>query len=104
MGMRFRMHGCGPRHSGFPEGLFAMGFGPGAGRGRERGGWEFDWGGGGTYKEKYGVEPHLVPWFYKSKYPLFTTLRDEARSLFYRSQTLVGRLRGVRLAAPAPPV
>ena len=47
MGMRFRMHGCGPRHSGFPEGLFAMGFGPGAGRGRERGGWEFDWGGGG---------------------------------------------------------
>ena len=47
MGMRFRMHGCGPGHSGFPEGLFAMGFGPGGGRGRERGGWEFDWGGGG---------------------------------------------------------
>jgi len=47
MGMRFRMRGCGPRHSGFPEGLFAMNFGPGGPRGHERGGWEFDWGGGG---------------------------------------------------------
>jgi len=33
----------------------------------------FDWGGGGTYKEKYG----------------------EAREWFYRSQRLVGRLHGV---------
>ena len=47
MSMRFRMRGCGPRHSGFPEGLFAMNFGPGGPRGYERGGWEFDWGGGG---------------------------------------------------------
>ena len=47
MGMRFRMRGCGPRHSGFPEGLFAMNFGPGGPRGYERGGLEFDWGGGG---------------------------------------------------------
>ena len=47
MSMRFRMRGCGPRHSGFPEGLFAMNFGPGGPRGHERGGWEFDWGGGG---------------------------------------------------------
>lgn len=46
--MRFRMHGCGPGHEG-PEGLFAMGFGPGA-RGWGRGwghGWDGDWGGGG---------------------------------------------------------
>ena len=55
----------------------------------------FDWGGGGDYKKKYGVEPHIVPWFYGSKYPLITAIRDEARALFYRSQTLVGRLRGV---------
>ena len=55
----------------------------------------FDWGGGGTYKKKYGVEPHVVPWFYGSKYPLLTTIRDEARRLYYRSQKLVGRLRGV---------
>ena len=61
----------------------------------------FDWGGGGTYKEKYGVEPHVVPWFYGSKYPLLTTVRNEARALFYRSQTLVGRLRGVPQPAPA---
>jgi len=56
----------------------------------------FDWGGGGTYKEKYGVAPHVVPWFYKSKYPLLTTLRNGTRSLFYRSQSLMGRLRGAR--------
>jgi hypothetical protein len=61
----------------------------------------FDWGGGGTYKEKYGVEPRVVPWFYKSKYPLLTTVRNEARELFYRSQLLLGRLRGVRNQAAA---
>jgi hypothetical protein len=55
----------------------------------------FDWGGGGTYKEKYGVAPHVVPWFYKSKYPLLTTVRNGTRALFYRSQALMGRLRGV---------
>jgi hypothetical protein len=55
----------------------------------------FDWGGGGTYKEKYGVEPLVVPWFYQSRYPLFTTVRNEARALFYRSQRLIGWFRGV---------
>jgi hypothetical protein len=54
----------------------------------------FDWGGGGTYQEKYGVQPHAVPWLYKSKYPFMTTIRNEARALFYRSQRLVGMLRG----------
>jgi hypothetical protein len=63
---------------------------------KTRGAKLFDWGGGGTYKEKYGVEPHVVPWFYKSKYPLITTIRNEARALFYRSQSMVGRIRGVR--------
>ena len=61
----------------------------------------FDWGGGGTYKEKYGVVPHTVPWFYKSKYRLLTTIRNEARTLFYRSQGLIDRLHGVQ-PAPAP--
>jgi hypothetical protein len=61
----------------------------------------FDWGGGGTYKEKYGVEPYAVPWLYGSKYPILTTIRDEARALFYRSQRLVGRLHGVH-RRPAP--
>jgi Acetyltransferase (GNAT) domain len=59
----------------------------------------FDWGGGGTYKEKYGVDPYVVPWFYKSKYRVLTTIRNEARALFYRSQRLIGRLHGV---APRP--
>lgn len=63
---------------------------------KARGATLFDWGGGGTYKEKYGVEPHVVPWFYGSKYPLLTTVRNEARRLFYSTQTLMGRLRGVR--------
>jgi hypothetical protein len=55
----------------------------------------FDWGGGGTYKEKYGVEPYVVPWFYKSKYRVLTTVRNEARVWYYKSQRLVGRLSGV---------
>ncbi|HKB09020.1 MAG TPA: GNAT family N-acetyltransferase [Vicinamibacterales bacterium] len=62
---------------------------------KERGVKLFDWGGGGAYKEKYGVEPYVVPWFYKSKYRLLTTVRNEARALYYRSQRLVGRLSGV---------
>ncbi len=48
------------------------------------------------------MTPHAVPWFYKSKYPLLTTIRDEARTLFYRTQRLVGRVRGVGSAASAP--
>jgi DNA-binding PadR family transcriptional regulator len=46
MGMRFRMHGCGPR--GFPEGLLAMGFGGRGGPwGKGWGDWDMDWSGGG---------------------------------------------------------
>ena len=46
MGMRFKMHGCGPRGFDIPAGLFAMGFGPrGGGWGRGWGGWDSDWGG-----------------------------------------------------------
>lgn len=70
---------------------------------KARGARLFDWGGGGTYKEKYGVEPHRVPWFCKSRYRMLTTLRHEARALFYRSQHLVGRLHGVRPHAAAAP-
>ena len=50
MGMRFRMHGCGPRGFDFPEGLFATGFGPRGGWGRGWGGWDSDWGGSGWGK------------------------------------------------------
>jgi Acetyltransferase (GNAT) domain len=61
----------------------------------------FDWGGGGTYKEKYGVEPYVVPWFYRSRYRVLTTMRNEARTLFYKSQRFVGRLHGVNQPAAA---
>jgi hypothetical protein len=55
----------------------------------------FDWGGGGTYKEKYGVEPYSVPWYLRSRFPFLAVIRNQARSVFYKSQTLVGRLHGV---------
>jgi DNA-binding PadR family transcriptional regulator len=45
--MRFRMHGCGPGIE-FPEGLFAIGFGPRGPWGKGGwGGWEGDWDGSG---------------------------------------------------------
>ncbi len=46
--MRFRMHGCGPRGFDFPDGLFAMGFGPRGPWGKGWGGWDSDWGGSGS--------------------------------------------------------
>ena len=45
MGMRFKMGGCGSR--GFPDGLFAMSFGPRGPWGKNWGGWDGDWDGGG---------------------------------------------------------
>jgi hypothetical protein len=60
-----------------------------------RGAKTFDWGGGGTYKEKYGGQPYAVPWLCRSKYRLLTTIRNEARALYYRSQRLIGRLHGL---------
>ena len=37
---------------------------------KKRGATIFDWGGEGTYKEKYGCTPHRVPWFTKSRYQI----------------------------------
>lgn len=61
---------------------------------KARGAIGFDWGGEGRYKEKYGVVRSAVPWFYKSRYRMLTTMRDEARRLFYRTRGFVGLLRG----------
>lgn len=55
----------------------------------------FDWGGGGEYKAKYGAPPISLPWFYKSKYRVLSLARERALALFYRSQRLIGRLKGV---------
>lgn len=52
-----------------------------------------DWGGGGVYKEKYGVTPIAVPWFHKSRFKLLASLRQEARRLFELRQRLLGKIR-----------
>jgi hypothetical protein len=56
----------------------------------------YDWGGEGTYKEKYGCKAHRVPWFTKSRYQIVATLRDEARNMFARKQRFLGWLQGQR--------
>jgi hypothetical protein len=61
----------------------------------------FDWGGGGTYKEKYGPSPIAVPWFSKSKYRVMGQLRDTAKNLVRARQRLLGYLR-VKPATTAP--
>lgn len=61
----------------------------------------FDWGGGGEYKEKYGVVPLRVPWFYMSRYQWVSTLRDQLRALYYKARPLIGRLQGTKTPAPA---
>jgi hypothetical protein len=54
----------------------------------------YDWGGEGTYKEKYGCTPHRVPWFTKSRNQLLLKLRDEAKKMFGRKQRFLGWLKG----------
>src|SRR5205807_8069887 len=49
----------------------------------------YDWGGEGTYKEKYGCHSHRVLWFTKSRYQFVSTLRNEARNMFARKQRLL---------------
>jgi hypothetical protein len=58
----------------------------------------FDWGGEGSYKEKYGCTAHRVPWFTKSKYQIVGTLRNEAKNMFARKQKFLGWLQGNRAA------
>jgi Acetyltransferase (GNAT) domain len=59
---------------------------------RERGAELFDWGGGGDYKKKYGGRPVTIPWFTRSRFPILTAARREARQLFVMKQRLMGRL------------
>lgn len=67
---------------------------------KRRGMQVFDWGGGGAYKEKYGVTYVTVPWFYKSRYRALSVLREQARKAFYRWQGIAGRWRRSRPEAP----
>jgi len=50
----------------------------------------YDWGGGGSYKEKYGCVPLSVPWFCKSRYKLLSMLRETARTIVASKQRLHG--------------
>jgi hypothetical protein len=56
----------------------------------------YDWGGEGTYKEKYGCSLHRIPWFTKSRYSFLSKLRSEARKMFARKQRLLGWLQGTQ--------
>lgn len=59
----------------------------------------YDWGGEGTYKEKYGCVPHRVPWFTKSRFGLLSTLRVQAKTLFAKKQQFQGWLQSRRKSA-----
>lgn len=56
----------------------------------------YDWGGGGTYKEKYGCVLHLVPWFTKSRFKFISALRGQAKAMFERKQRFQGWLESRR--------
>ncbi len=60
---------------------------------KRRGAELYDWGGGGSYKEKYGCVPYTVPWFSKSRYKVLASLRNEAQRMFRRKQRLMGWLK-----------
>ena len=57
---------------------------------KNRGATIYDWGGEGTYKEKYGCVPHRVPWFIKSRYEFVSKLRDGAKKMYHGKQRLMG--------------
>lgn len=54
----------------------------------------FDWGGGGQYKEKYGVRPISIPWARKSRYGFIEPLRQSAKGIVEMKQQVLGKLKG----------
>jgi hypothetical protein len=61
----------------------------------------FDWGGGGTYKEKYGPRPIRTPWFSKARYKVLDSLRDAAKAAVDARQRTLGRWRAGKPADEA---
>jgi len=61
---------------------------------RDRGAERFDFGGGGTYKKKYGGREIEVPWVRKSKWAVLENGRRAARWVVDALQRLKGRGRG----------
>lgn len=69
---------------------------------KRRGAEVYDWGGEGSYKEKYGCEVHRVPWFTKSRYEFISRLRDEAKDMFAVKQRVLGWFQAKRGGRGAP--
>lgn len=67
---------------------------------KKRGVQIFDWGGGGEYKEKYGVRPISIPWFRKSRYGFIEPLRQGAKGIFEIKQHVLGKFKGTSNKAP----
>lgn len=65
---------------------------------KKRGAQIYDWGGEGTYKEKYGCAPYRVPWFIKSRYEFVGKLRDGAKKMYRGKQRIKGWLQGDKAA------
>src|SRR6266568_7762713 len=63
---------------------------------KNRGAEIYDWGGEGTYKEKYGCVAHRVPWFIKSRYQFVGKLRNGAKKMYRGKQRLMGWWQGER--------
>jgi len=63
---------------------------------KRRGAEIYDWGGEGTYKEKYGCVAHRVPWFTKSRFAFISRLRGQAKAMFERKQRFQGWLQSRR--------
>jgi hypothetical protein len=63
---------------------------------KRRGAEIYDWGGEGTYKEKYGCVPYRVPWFTKSRFGFISKLRAQAKAMFERKQRFEGWLQNRR--------
>lgn len=63
---------------------------------KDRGAHVFDWGGGGTYKEKYGCTRLQVPRLMIPKYEILLRLRDASKRLFESRQRILGKLASGR--------
>jgi predicted N-acyltransferase len=62
----------------------------------------FDWGGGGEYKVKYGVEVVNIPWMRRSRYPALEQLRSGAAQAMRLRQRVAGAISAHRHQAAAP--
>lgn len=55
---------------------------------RDRGAVRMNFGGGGSYKAKYGGSPHVLPWLRISRYGIVEQARTVAADLYQRSRQL----------------